>query len=96
VFFFLGFLGLVAMMGRMQLAGFLGVMCRVQVMTMGDMGVMGGGFGVAALVMVGGMLMMLGGLRMEFRGLAMVLDDMLGMRHGTLQRGGRDVRVARV
>jgi len=75
----------VAVMGRVQLAGFLGMVRGVKVMAMGQMCVMRRRLMLAIVVMVRGVLVMGGGLRMEFRGLAMMLDDMLGMRHDTLQ-----------
>jgi hypothetical protein len=83
----------VAMVGGVQLAGFSRMMGRVQMMAMGQMRVMRGRLMVAIVVMVGGVIVMGGGLRMKFRSLAMMLDDMLGMRHDTLQPSGRDVRV---
>ena len=89
------FLGLDPMMGRVQLAGFLAVMRRVKMMAVGQVGMVCCGIMIAALVMVGGILVMRGGLRMEFRGLAMMIDDMFGMGHDTLQSGGWDIRAGR-
>ncbi len=58
----------VAVLVSVVLAGFFGVMNRVHMMAMGDVGVMPGLFMIARLVM-------LGGREMVFRGVTMVLGS---------------------
>ena len=62
------------MVRRMQLAGFFGVVGCMQVMPMGGVGVVGGGFMILVFVVFrgeavvpGGVLVMLGGLLMMLR-----------------------------
>jgi hypothetical protein len=89
-------IGIDIVMRRMQLARLAGMMRGVQMMTMGQMRMMRGRLVLAALMGIGGMFVMLGGLGVGFRGLAVMLGDLLGMRHGTLLRDGRNARVGRI
>jgi hypothetical protein len=86
------------MMSDMELAGLFAMVDGVQVMAMGQMGVVGGGLVIAALNMLGGVIVMLGGLRVGLRGLAMMLGDVIDMRHGCSSwrtECPREVRVVR-
>jgi len=87
---------LIAMMLGVQLAGLGGVVRRMMVMPVGDMGMMGGGHMIVVVMVLGGLTVMMGGLIVMLGGLAVMFGD-IGFGHGILQLAdGCAVRAARV
>jgi hypothetical protein len=70
-----------AVVGGVQLPGFLGMMHGVQVMAVGHVSVVGGAAMVAAAVMLGGAAVVLGGFLVMIGGVGMVFGK-LGVDHG--------------
>jgi hypothetical protein len=64
-----------------MLAGFLGMVDGMDMMTMGDMRVMPGALMIPGVVMVGGCPMVAGGVFMMFGGFAMMLSALVGHRN---------------
>jgi hypothetical protein len=71
-----------AVMLRMRLAGFRGMVMGMMAMARSGMGVMRGGVGVFFFIMLGGFAVMMRGLFMMLGGVVMMLAGGMFVRHG--------------
>ena len=78
------FYSVMAVMFRMRLAGFGGMMMGVMAVAGSGMGVVRRGFGIVFLIMLGGLAVMMGGLFVMLGGVVMVLAGGMFVRHGGL------------
>jgi hypothetical protein len=73
-----------AVMFRMRLAGFCGVVMGVMAMSASGVGVMRRGFAIVFLIMLGRFAMMMCGFFMMLGGVMMMLAGRVLVRHGEL------------